>query len=129
MTTSKNTKNSSSTMRFLDDLIGEPLTFGTMLTALRECEAWSQTEMAQRLHVTPQHLGQVEKDRKAVTPERAARWARELGQSEAQFVALALQAQVDEAGLQLRVGVTSEAPGRPSRPRHTGPVPKRRVAG
>ena len=43
MTTSKNTKNSSSTMRFLDDLIGEPLTFGTMLTALRECEAGEHT--------------------------------------------------------------------------------------
>ena len=129
MTTSKDATKTSATMRFLDDLIGEPLSFGNMLSTLRQCESWSQAEMAHRLQVTPQHLGQVEKGRKAVTPERAAKWARELGQSEAQFVTLALQAQLDEAGLDLRVAVTSEPPRRPPRPAKAESVPRRRLAG
>jgi len=97
-------------MHFLEDLLGEPLTFGTMLISLRESEAWSQVEMARRLGITSQHLGQVEKGRKAVKPERAARWARELRHSEAHFVALALQAQVDDAGLGMRVSVAPDSP-------------------
>jgi transcriptional regulator with XRE-family HTH domain len=101
-------RTKSKTMQFLEGLLGGPLTFGGMLVAIREGEEWSQAELARRLGVSAQHLGQVEKGRKAVRPERAAAWARELGYAPAHFVALALQAQVVEAGLQLHVHVTDE---------------------
>jgi transcriptional regulator with XRE-family HTH domain len=105
------TEKKSDAAQFLEGLVG-PLTFGGMLANERECEGWSQAALARRLGVTPQHLCDVEKGRKAVSPERAAAWARELGYSEAQFVELALQAQVDAAGLKLavHVGGSSEPP-------------------
>src|SRR4030042_1117341 len=51
----------------------------------------------------------IEKGGKIVSPERAARYARLLGYSEAQFVRLALQALVEEAGLELTVQVAEKA--------------------
>lgn len=89
---------------FLEKLIG-PTTFGNMMRALRETEEASQGAWAKRLGIKVGHLCDIEKDRRAVSVERAAKWAKLLGYSEALFVALALQAQLDEAGLKLRVNV------------------------
>jgi hypothetical protein len=50
-------------------------------------------------------LCDIEKGRRAVSVERAAEWARKLGYLEAQYVALALQAEVTAAGLDLKVKV------------------------
>ena len=91
--------------RTLERITGGPLTLPRLLAAIREGEGWSQTEMADRLQISRSHLCDVEKGRKAVAPERAARWARELGFGEEQFVRLALQQQVDAAGLDLQVSV------------------------
>jgi len=44
-------------------------------------------------------LCDIEKGRKVVGPERAARFANVLGRSQHQFVRLALQELLDEAGL------------------------------
>jgi hypothetical protein len=49
------------------------------------------------------HLCDIEKGRKSVSPERASRFARELGYSEEQFVRLALQQLVEVAGLKFQV--------------------------
>lgn len=98
-------KKRSVTMRFLDDLIGEALTFGSMLRAIRECEEISQTEMARRLGISRAHLCDIEKGRRTVSPARAVNFARALDYGETQFVRLALQDQVTEAGLRMTVKV------------------------
>ena len=55
--------------------------------------------------VSRSHLCDVEKGRKVVSPERAAAWAKVLGFPETVFVKLALQEQLDRAGVRMTVQV------------------------
>src|SRR5262245_17520696 len=103
MTTRK--KPASSAARFLENLAGGPLTLGGLLEAIRVGDEVSQSELAERLEISRSHLCDIEKGRKTVSPARAAKFARILGYSETQFVRLALQDMVDEAGLSLVVKV------------------------
>ena len=96
------TKRKSAAVRFLEVLGGE-YTFGGMLSSIREGEELSQSEMARRLGVSRSHLCDIEKGRKAVSPARAAEFARVLGMSEKQFVRVALQELVNETGLKVQV--------------------------
>lgn len=93
------------TKKLLRNLAGGPLTFGGLLTAIREGEEMPQVEFASKLGVSRSHLCDMEKGRKIVGAARAARFAKILGYSEESFVALALQAQIREAGLKLTVSV------------------------
>ncbi len=95
----------SDARQFLEDLAGGPLTFGNMLESIRLCDEFSQLEFAKRLRISPSHLCDIEKGRKVVSPERAAKFAKTLGYSESQFVRLALQHMLDQAGIKLRVEV------------------------
>jgi transcriptional regulator with XRE-family HTH domain len=98
-------RRKSEAMRFLENLTGGPLTFGEMLSAIRLGEGLSQAEFAGVLGVSKSHLCDIEKGRKTVSPSRAARFAGLLGYSTEQFVRLALQDQVEQAGLGLIVRV------------------------
>lgn len=89
---------------FLEDLVG-PLTFGNTLAAIREGEELSQTVFARKLGISRQNLCDIEKNRKSVSPGRAAKWAKKLGYSPSVFVGLALQALVEAEGLQMDVSV------------------------
>ncbi|MCC7385545.1 MAG: helix-turn-helix transcriptional regulator [Deltaproteobacteria bacterium] len=89
---------------FLESITG-PLTFGRMLESFRLSEELSQVAMARKLRIPRQHLCDVEKGRRQVSAERAAEFARRLGYSEHQFVALALQDQLKNAGLKMKVTV------------------------
>ena len=100
------TTKRSAAKRTLESLAGGPLTLGDLLLSIREGEGWSQVEMAAKLGVSRSHLCDIEKHRKTLGPARAARFAAVLGYGEAQFVRLALQELVEEAGLSLRVGVS-----------------------
>jgi transcriptional regulator with XRE-family HTH domain len=91
--------------KFLEALIGGPLSLGAALSGLRESDQQSLAEFAKVLGVSRSHLCDIEQGRRAVSPERAARFAQALDQSEAQFVRLALQDQVRAAGLRLTVEV------------------------
>jgi len=84
---------------FLERYLGEPLTFGALLHAIRVGEEESLTAFGQKLGLTPAKLCDIEKGRRTVSPARAAGWARTLGYSEPQFVRLAVQQQLDEEGL------------------------------
>jgi transcriptional regulator with XRE-family HTH domain len=95
----------SNAVKFLEELAGGPLTLAGTLEAIREGEGMSQAEFARMLGLSRQHFCDIEKGRKAVSPERAAKFAGALGYSEAQFVRLALQGMVDAAGLKLTVSV------------------------
>jgi transcriptional regulator with XRE-family HTH domain len=98
-------KTKSDTMKFLEKLMGGPLTLARLLQAIRLGEEETLTDFSKKLGISKQHLCDIEKGRKVVSPERAARFARVLGRSEIQFVKLALQAMLDEADLHLTVEV------------------------
>ena len=97
-------ESKSAARKSLERITG-PLSFGALLTAVREGEGWSQTDMAVRLGVSRSHLCDLEKGRKSVSPARAAAFAAILGYSEKQFVRLVLQDLVNQAGLKFEVRV------------------------
>ena len=103
------TRKKSETMKFLEDVAGRPLTLGGLLESIRVGEEMSQTAFAKKLGVSPSHLCDIEKGRKVISPERAARFAKVLGRSREQFVRLSLQELVDEAGLKMKVNVEDAA--------------------
>jgi transcriptional regulator with XRE-family HTH domain len=89
----------------LEAILGGPLTLGLALEGLRRGEELSQSEFARKLGLSSQKLCDIEKGRRHVSPERAAAFARRLGHPIASFVRLALQDQVNEGGLKLKVSV------------------------
>lgn len=97
--------NGAAARRLLEELAGGPITFGRFLRAIRDGEEATLAALAGELGVSRQHLCDIEHGRRVVSPGRAAEWARRLGYSEAQFVRLALQDQVSQAGLNLLVSV------------------------
>jgi transcriptional regulator with XRE-family HTH domain len=99
-----NTKKSE-TRKFLEKITGGPVTIGKLIEAIRLGEEVSQAVFSKRLKISRSHLNDIEKGNKAVSPERAARFARSLHHSEERFVELSLQSMVDEAGLKLKVAV------------------------
>src|ERR1700733_604982 len=104
-------------MAFLDALVGEPLTLGGLLAAIRKCDEIPQATLAKRLGISKSHLCDIEKGRKVVSLERAARFAQELGYSEEQFVRLALQQMVEVAGLPFWVQLIDKNAEHADRPR------------
>ena len=68
--------------------------------------------MGRRLGIGAGHLCDVEHERRSVSPERAARWARLLGYDEGQMVQLALQAMLDGASLRYSVSIERRPPGK-----------------
>ncbi len=91
-------------MEFFESLHG-PMTLGGMLWSIRMCDELSQTEFARMLGVNRSHICDIEKGRKVVSPERAAAWAKILGYPDTVFVKLALQEQLDKAGVKMNVQV------------------------
>jgi transcriptional regulator with XRE-family HTH domain len=99
------TRGSEDALKFLDGLRGGPLTLGRAIHALRASDEETLEVFAKRLGVSVQHLSDVEKGRRRVSVERAARWAKALSHPAAVFVRLALQEEVDAAGIKLKVSV------------------------
>jgi plasmid maintenance system antidote protein VapI len=114
---------------FLERRIG-PLTFARMLRSIRLCDEMSLTAFAAKLRVSRACLSEIEGQRRCVGAARAARWARVLGYVEAEFVELALQAELDAAGLLYRVKLEprTAANGR-AEVRGRAPVRPRRSSG
>ena len=107
----------SKTMAFLDALVGEPMTLGGLLVSIRKCDEIPQAALAKRLGISKSHLCDIEKGRKVVSLERAARFAQELGYSEEQFVRLALQQMVEVAGLSFWVQLMEKSIERADKPK------------
>lgn len=105
----KKNARKSDAVRALEAVAGGPLTFGRMVEAIRLGEEESLGVFATKLGVSRTNLCDIEKGRRGVSVERAAAWAKLLGYSPVRFVQLALQAQVDAAGLPLAVGVERAA--------------------
>ena len=98
-------ERSSDAMKLLAKLSGGPLTLGRAIESVRKSEELTQLDCAKKLQVSKSHLCDVEKGRKSVSPERAAKWAKILGYPESVFVQLAIQAELDAAGLKYRVEI------------------------
>jgi transcriptional regulator with XRE-family HTH domain len=96
------TKKKSKARAFMEGLYG-PLTLGRAISAIRKCEEFTQVEFANKLGISRAHLCDIEKGRKMVSPALAAKYARALGESESQFVRLALQDELERAGLHYSV--------------------------
>ena len=95
----------SNAMKLLEKLTGGPLTLARALESVRKSEELSQDACAKKLGVSKSHLCDVEKGRKTVSPERAAKWARILRYPESVLVRLAIQAELDAAGLKYKVEI------------------------
>jgi transcriptional regulator with XRE-family HTH domain len=87
-------------LRTLEKAIGEPVTFGLYLKSIREAEELTQSDFAEKLGISVQHLSNVENGRKHVSIERAEAWGKALGYPEAMFIQLALHDQFQRAGLE-----------------------------
>lgn len=81
------------------------LTFGKLLEAYRKAEGYSQREFSEILEISPSSLCDLEKGRKIPTPSRALKIANILGVSENLWVEVALQDQLNEQGVELKVSV------------------------
>jgi transcriptional regulator with XRE-family HTH domain len=84
-------------------ILGGPLTFGAAVEALRIGEEFSQVAFARKLRVSRQYLCDVEKGRRLVSPEQAARFAKAFGHPPNVLVRLALQDAVRACGPKLKV--------------------------
>jgi len=80
-----------------------PMTFGGFVRAFREAEEISQVEFSKKLGLSRANLCDIEKDRKSVAPERAARIAKKLGVPESTLIQLALQDSLRAVKLNYRV--------------------------
>lgn len=95
----------SDAMKFLEGLFGGPLSLGETMRAIRECDGVSQADLARRARLSRQFVCDVEKGRRPVSPDLAVRFAKSLGYAEELFVRLALQDQLDSAGVQMTVSI------------------------
>ena len=87
------------------EILGGPLTFGMAVESLRIRDDLSQTTFAKKLGLSRQYLCDVEKGRRMVSPEQAARFAKAFGHPPEVLVRLALQDAVSSSGLKLKVTV------------------------
>ena len=94
-----NTKKKSSALKYLESLRGGPLTFGQMIHSIRMSDDISQSKLADKMLMSRSHLCDIENGRRFVSIEKAAQFAKVLGYSEAQFVAMVLEDQLRTAGM------------------------------
>jgi len=93
----------SDAKKFLESLRGAPLNFGKMIEFLRLSDEISQVSLAKKMKISRAHLCDIEKGRRTVTVERAAKFAKVMGYSVNQFVASALEDQLRKAGIKAKV--------------------------
>jgi len=82
-----------------------PLTFGKLLESHRKADELSQKEFAEMLGISQSSLCDLEKGRKIPSASRALSIAQTLGLSENLWVEVALQDQLNEQGIELKVSI------------------------
>lgn len=82
-----------------------PQTFANMLEAHRISDEVSQKDLAKKLGISQSSLCDLEKGRKIPSPKRAAQIAEALGYPSELWVLTALQDQLNEAGIKLKLAV------------------------
>ena|SRR3990167_9625586 len=87
---------------FLDKLLGRS-TLGKTIAAIRQSDEISQSDFAKKLRVSQSYLCDLEKNRKVISPKKAAEFARILDHSEVLFVTLAIDDMLSRQGLHYRI--------------------------
>ncbi len=106
--TTKKLKECSGSLE--EKLLGEPMSFGKALTALRSLYDLSLVELSKKVGMSKQHICDIEKERRFVSIEKAAEIARKLGHpAGGYFVRLAIQDQVRHSGLRYKVSLEDAA--------------------
>lgn len=93
------------TIKKLEKIAGEKLTFGSLILSIRLGEELSQVDFAKMLDVSKQYLCDVEHGRRSVSIAMAAEWAKKLGYSPDQFVRLSIQDEINKSHLRLVVSI------------------------
>jgi transcriptional regulator with XRE-family HTH domain len=96
------TTHKATASEYLEKKYGK-LSLGIFLKSLRESDEISQTEFAMQLKISRANLCDIEKNRKLISPERAARFAHILKYPEKLFVKLALEDILRQASLKYQV--------------------------
>jgi transcriptional regulator with XRE-family HTH domain len=96
-------KKKSKAVKVLEKLNKGSLTFGQLMTAIREGEELSQEEFGQLLGLSKQKVCDFEKERRLPSPEKAAEYARKLGYIPESFAKLIIEAEIRRIGLKLKV--------------------------
>jgi len=99
------TKKKSKAMRFMEKVIGGPLTIAKLLTAIREGEGQSQAAFARKLGISRSNLCDIEKGRRFISEETAEHFAKILKESKEQFIRIAIQDRLHRAGLRYKVDI------------------------
>jgi transcriptional regulator with XRE-family HTH domain len=92
-----NTKNYVS-IESLEARLG-PMTVGLFIKAFRQADGFSQTEYAKKLKISKANLCDIEKGRKLVSPNRAAKIAKALKVPETLLLKLSIQDSLRQAKL------------------------------
>ena len=103
------TKDTQETLKYLEKLMGEKLTLGSFILAIRQGEELSQVEFAKILGVSRQILCDIEHGRRIISPKKAAEYADLLGYSKKQCFRLCLQDMIDRDHLGLVVEIENAA--------------------
>ena len=90
-------------------LLGEALSLGSAIAALRDLYGLTQAELASKVGMSKQNICDIEKSRRFVSPAKAALIARRLGHPESYFIKLALQDTVTQSGLKYKVFIKAVA--------------------
>lgn len=98
-------KMTAKTLKSIEKTTGTKLTLGKLIWAIREADEMSMVDFADMLKITRQHLCDIERGRKFVSPKLAAKYAEMLGYSTEQFIRLSLQDLVDREGLNVEIEV------------------------
>lgn len=97
-------KGSVDAFEYMEKRFG-PLTFPQLISSNRLGEEMSQVAFAKKLGISRQHLNDIEKGRKQVSIERAAKFARILEKSPSLFIQICLEDQLRSAKLKYKVTV------------------------
>jgi len=82
-----------------------PMTVGLFIRAFREADEISQADFAKKLKISKANLCDIEKNRKLVSPERAAKFSKVLKVSETILIQLAIQDMLRQAKLPYEVSL------------------------
>ncbi len=99
------TRKKSKASLYLEGLTGGPLTMAKILCSIRMGEEKTQAEFAEILGISRSNLCDIEKGRRFISAEMAARFADKLGDSPKQFIRVALQDQLNRVGLKYHVNI------------------------
>lgn len=102
----------SRSVRKIEEIVGEPLTFASMLRSERECLELSQAEFGKILGVSRSYICDVEKSRKTVSVHQAVRFAQALGLSELVFAQLALEDEIKDLDFSITLSNTKKKKSR-----------------